>query len=251
MAVVLALLIAGCSIDDASVASRGESAEASQPPDTEPSPGSSTPASPVGEPATPTPPPPVTVPAVAGLPRSEAAQALRAAGLRLRATRKVPSFEPRGTVLRQSVASGTSVTAGSAVALVTAVPHPRVPRVLQTSARTATTALQRAGYRVDLVTRTVPSGKDGMVLRQVPAPLTRTKAGTSITVVVAQVVRPVAPPPAENCTPGYRPCLSPASDYDCAGGSGDGPEYAQGPIYVSGSDPYELDSEGDGVACES
>jgi endonuclease YncB( thermonuclease family) len=54
-----------------------------------------------------------------------------------------------------------------------------------------------------------------------------------------------------NCTDGYSPCLPPASDYDCAGGSGDGPEYADGPILVFGSDPYYLDSEGDGVACES
>jgi uncharacterized membrane-anchored protein YhcB (DUF1043 family) len=54
-----------------------------------------------------------------------------------------------------------------------------------------------------------------------------------------------------NCTPGYSPCLAPASDYDCAGGTGDGPKYAQGPIQVTGSDPYDLDSDNDGVACES
>jgi len=53
-----------------------------------------------------------------------------------------------------------------------------------------------------------------------------------------------------SCTPGYSPCLPPASDYDCAGGSGDGPEYVSGPVYVSGSDPYGLDSDGDGVGCE-
>lgn len=53
-----------------------------------------------------------------------------------------------------------------------------------------------------------------------------------------------------NCTPGYSPCLPPASDYDCAGGGGNGPAYANGPIYVTGSDPYDLDSDGDGVACE-
>ncbi|HEV7775022.1 MAG TPA: hypothetical protein VGO48_17215 [Conexibacter sp.] len=45
-------------------------------------------------------------------------------------------------------------------------------------------------------------------------------------------------------------CLDPnASDYDCAGGSGDGPEYT-GPVQVVGSDPYDLDSDGDGYACE-
>lgn len=52
------------------------------------------------------------------------------------------------------------------------------------------------------------------------------------------------------CTPGYSPCLPPMSDYDCAGGAGNGPGYADGPIYVTGSDPYDLDSDGDGVACE-
>jgi hypothetical protein len=55
---------------------------------------------------------------------------------------------------------------------------------------------------------------------------------------------------ASNCTPGYSPCLPPADDYDCAGGSGNGPEYADGPIAVTGSDPYGLDADGDGVACE-
>ena len=55
---------------------------------------------------------------------------------------------------------------------------------------------------------------------------------------------------ADGCD-GYSPCLPPASDYDCAGGSGDGPEYAEGPIEVTGSDPYELDYDGDGIACES
>lgn len=63
-----------------------------------------------------------------------------------------------------------------------------------------------------------------------------------------------APPPpraAERCHPSYDPCLSPtASDYDCAGGSGDGPEYT-GPVTVTGSDDYDLDSDGDGSACES
>jgi len=54
-----------------------------------------------------------------------------------------------------------------------------------------------------------------------------------------------------NCTTGYSPCLPPASDYDCAGGTGNGPKYACGPIRVTCSDPYDLDRDGDGVACES
>ena len=52
-----------------------------------------------------------------------------------------------------------------------------------------------------------------------------------------------------NCTPGYSPCLPPASDYDCRGGTGDGPKYT-GPVRVTGSDPYRLDRDRDGTGCE-
>ena len=45
-------------------------------------------------------------------------------------------------------------------------------------------------------------------------------------------------------------CVPMASDVDCAGGSGNGPAYVRGPIYVVGPDVYGLDRDGDGVACE-
>ena|GEM_PF-1187226 len=47
----------------------------------------------------------------------------------------------------------------------------------------------------------------------------------------------------------YNPCLPPASDYDCEGGSGDGPAYT-GPVEVTGVDIYGLDSDNDGIGCE-
>ena len=40
-------------------------------------------------------------------------------------------------------------------------------------------------------------------------------------------------------------------DVDCAGGTGNGPRYVQGPVYVTGNDPYGLDTDHDGVGCES
>jgi hypothetical protein len=54
------------------------------------------------------------------------------------------------------------------------------------------------------------------------------------------------------CDPNYKgACLDPdASDYDCPGGSGDGPKYVQGPVTVVGDDHYRLDADGDGVGCE-
>jgi hypothetical protein len=53
------------------------------------------------------------------------------------------------------------------------------------------------------------------------------------------------------CDPNYAgACLSPnSSDYDCAGGSGDGPDYT-GYVEVVGDDHYDLDRDGDGIACE-
>lgn len=45
-------------------------------------------------------------------------------------------------------------------------------------------------------------------------------------------------------------CVPVASDVDCEGGSGNGPEYVSGPVTVVGDDIYELDGNGDGVACE-
>lgn len=54
-----------------------------------------------------------------------------------------------------------------------------------------------------------------------------------------------------NCTSGYSPCIPVGSDVDCAGGSGNGPRYVSGPVYVTGSDPYDLDRDGDGIACEA
>jgi hypothetical protein len=58
---------------------------------------------------------------------------------------------------------------------------------------------------------------------------------------------------AARCDANYKgACLKPnVSDYDCTGGSGDGPYYVQGPITVVGDDHYDLDRDGDGVACES
>jgi hypothetical protein len=45
-------------------------------------------------------------------------------------------------------------------------------------------------------------------------------------------------------------CLDPsASDYDCEGGTGDGPEYS-GTVQVVGTDHYGLDSDGDAQGCE-
>jgi hypothetical protein len=59
--------------------------------------------------------------------------------------------------------------------------------------------------------------------------------------------------PARNCDPAYPDaCLHDGiGDYDCAGGSGNGPNYVEGPITVRPPDPFGLDRDHDGVGCES
>jgi hypothetical protein len=70
----------------------------------------------------------------------------------------------------------------------------------------------------------------------------------------AEEAERVAEAPAEEsseCDPNYTgACLNPAAyDYDCEGGSGDGPEYT-GTVTVVGEDHFGLDSDSDGVGCE-
>lgn len=63
----------------------------------------------------------------------------------------------------------------------------------------------------------------------------------------------VAPAPKPNCDPNYTGACVPnvyPADVDCAGGSGNGPYYVQGPVYVVGVDRYGLDANHDGVGCQ-
>jgi hypothetical protein len=77
----------------------------------------------------------------------------------------------------------------------------------------------------------------------------RKTSGGEVRLSKSECPAPPPPPPSVDCQ-GYSPCIPPGGDVDCAGGSGDGPRYVNGPVYVNGSDPYDLDRDGDGVACE-
>jgi micrococcal nuclease len=61
------------------------------------------------------------------------------------------------------------------------------------------------------------------------------------------------PPPAQsNCHPSYADyCVTPGiGDWDCAGGSGNGPNYLPATVRVIGYDEFGLDGDGDGYGCE-
>jgi len=121
-----------------------------------------------------------------------------------------------------------------------------VPDVVGQRLAEARRDLREAGLGVTVSKR--PSDETlGTVLSQRPISGIDVRSGRTIRLVVAKP----RPEPAANCHPSYTgACLDPnASDYDCAGGSGDGPKYT-GTVTVVGPDVFGLDGDSDGIGCE-
>jgi hypothetical protein len=154
-----------------------------------------------------------------------------------------------GTLLTMSADAGTKMEVGSSISITAAKPYPTVPYVLGLTQDKATSKLKGAGYNV-VVNKQESSQTSGTVISVDPAAGTDRLPGRTVTIVIAKAPPAPPPPPPADCTPGYSPCLPRASDYDCAGGSGNGPEYVYGTVRVTGSDPYGLDADGDGIGCE-
>lgn len=97
-------------------------------------------------------------------------------------------------------------------------------------------------------TTTTPPPPPPTTTTVVPAPV----ATQPVVPQTTEAPPPPPPPPAEPaCDPNYTGCVPIADDVDCAGGSGNGPEYVAGPVQVIGTDIYDLDRDGDGTACDS
>jgi hypothetical protein len=185
----------------------------------------------------------VVVPDVVGLTSFDAHVDIQDAGLVMTETSDY-SAKKAGTVLTVSPPPGTSVDKGSVVALVEARPYPAIPRVVGFRLAHARNALKARGFKVG-VTKQVSNQPKDTVIAQNPVGGTRARPGKVVTLTIAKPPMP--------CTPGYWPCLPPGpSDYDCYGGSGNGPAYTTpGVAYqVTGFDPYDLDRDGNGWGCE-
>lgn len=117
-----------------------------------------------------------------------------------------------------------------------------VPDVVGVDLPRARQTLRDVGLRVE-ATRKLSPEPVGTVLRQRPLGGNEVQPRRTITLVIAK--------PQPDCHDSYEgACLDPsASDYDCLGGSGDGPKYT-GTVTVVGPDVFGLDGDGDGTGCE-
>lgn len=114
------------------------------------------------------------------------------------------------------------------------------------------------GYDVTLL-RNHCEGQGVAILKQISKERADTKAfleaaaaGDAVTVnESAAAPFPLADVNPSSCHASYEgACVPIDSDVDCTPGEGNGPSYVSGPVYIVAGDPYGLDRDGDGVACE-
>lgn len=202
--------------------------------------GSTAPTGPTGSDAVP------VVPDLEGLSLDAAQASLAAADIVVEVEVKEEySKAESGTVFKVTPGVGIELESGDTVTLFIALAYPTVPRVVGKKVAAAIAALREAGFRVD-VKKKISALPAGTVLKVSPRAGTELLPGQTVTLVIAKEA-PVQP----SCHPSYEgACLSPtASDYDCAGGSGNGPLYT-GFVYVVGPDVFGLDADNDGYGCE-
>jgi resuscitation-promoting factor RpfB len=143
----------------------------------------------------------------------------------------------------------------------TTVEEVTVARLIGLWLARAKESLADRGLTAKITYKSTARYRVGMVISQSRKAGAGVLPDTAITLVVAKAppppppTAPPAPPPtapARNCHPSYEgECLKVAlGDYDCAGGSGNGPNYVQGTVRVVGPDEFDLDRDGDGWGCE-
>lgn len=188
-----------------------------------------------------------------------------------------------GTTACSAAGPAPVATAAVAFAAETAPPEPvrtatpaPMPTVVVTTETVTETAPVARGSRseddpdADQGTSAFTAGADGVltrtweVVKHDGIEVSRSQTSEAVTAApIDDVTRvgtrvpapaPVAAAPAAasgGCDSNYTgACVPIDSDVDCAGGSGDGPSYVSGPVTVVGSDVYDLDRDGDGIACD-
>jgi serine/threonine-protein kinase len=146
-----------------------------------------------------------SVPDMIGQSRAAAEAALSNAKLSLGVlTQQTTSEQSPGTVLEQSPAAGSSLAAGGKVNLTVAQAPAQtaVPRVEGKTEVAATTALEKAGFKVKSVTEpTSEASNVGHVLKQSPTGGVKARKGTTVTVTIGELAPQTTPTTTTPTTP--------------------------------------------------
>ena len=143
----------------------------------------------------------------------------------------------------------------------TTIEEVTVPRLIGLRLARAKASLADQGLTAKVTYKATARYPAGTVISQSRTAGADVLPDTTVSLVVAKApppppsTAPPAPPPtapARNCHPSYEgDCLKVGiGDYDCAGGSGNGPNYVAGTVRVVGPDEFDLDRDGDGWGCE-
>jgi hypothetical protein len=129
------------------------------------------------------------------------------------------------------------------------IPNRSVTRKTATLKKGVTKVAQkgRPGARVKIFRLTLEDGVE--IDRELISNSVRRKPVNRVVLKGTREPKP-ASQPSRQCDPNYGGCVPIAYDVDCAGGSGDGPAYVQGPVRVIGDDIYDLDYDNDGWGCD-
>ena len=141
----------------------------------------------------------VTIPQVVGQAIAAATAQLQSLGLVVK-TNQVDSGGTPGTVTNCSPSPGTTVSKGSTVTLTYVGSLTTVPNVVGLSQSAAQSQLGAKGFTVN-VAQQPSTGNPGVVLSQNPAGGTQQQRGSTVTIVVAQVVTPTTPTTVPPTTP--------------------------------------------------
>jgi PASTA domain len=165
------------------------------------------------------------------------------------------------TTTNFSLPTVATTLATTSTAPPTTIKKVTVPRLTGMRLASARDRLADRGLTAKVTYRSTARYPGGTVISQSRKAGAGVLPETTISLVVAKApppppsTAPPAPPPTtppRNCHSSYQgECLEVGiGDYDCAGGSGNGPNYVQATVRVVGPDEFDLDRDGDGLGCE-
>jgi len=138
--------------------------------------------------------------------------ALADAKLQLGSVIEVDSAQPRGYVLRQNPAEGSSVDVGTSVNVEVSNGRSQVPSVVGETEGSARGILSSAGFEVAVIYQQSATVVSGTVLAQAPSAGTTAEKGTTVTLTVAIPVPEPTPTPTPTPTPEPTPTPTPTPE---------------------------------------